>query len=252
MRSLRGRTALITGAARRIGRATALALVDAGASVVAHVHGSERDADELRREVLARDGQCWVVRADLESEPDVESLVRRASAAAERPIDVLVNNASIFPADTFATVTRDELLRCVAVNAWAPFALGRALAKQTGEGHVINLLDEKIGGYRLAHVAYQTSKQLLAALTSLMALELAPGIAVNGVAPGLVLPPPGRDEDWLERQARTSVPMARPGSPEGVAEAIVYLLGSRYLSGQVLYVDGGAHLLEPADGPHSH
>jgi hypothetical protein len=252
MRSLRGKTVLITGATRRIGRATALALVDAGASIVAHFHSSEREASELVREVLARGGLCWSVRADLASEPDVESLVKWSSAVAGRPIDALVNNASIFPSDTFETVTRDEMIRSFTVNAWAPFALGRAFAKQTGEGHIVNLLDEKIGGYRLAHVAYQASKQTLAALTRLMALELAPGIAVNAVAPGLVLPPPGKDEAWLERQARSSVPMAKPGGPADVAEAIVYLLGSRYLSGQVIYVDGGAHLLEPTDGPHSH
>lgn len=252
MRDVRGKTVLVTGAARRIGRAIALALADAGASVIAHFNASEPEAEELRRAIVARGGQCWLVRADLMRASEVEDLIPRASAAAGHPIDALVNNAAIFPTDTIASVTAESMSRCLAVNAWAPLALCRALARQTSDGGAVNLLDSKVDGYRFTHVAYQTSKHALSLLTRMLAIELAPGIAVNAVAPGLILPPPGRDENWLADRARASVPLARPGKIEEIAEAALFLLGSEYLTGQTIYVDGGSHLLETTDGPHPH
>lgn len=252
MVSLHDTTVLITGAARRIGRAITFGLVDAGCGVIAHFHESEDDAQELRKEVLSRGGQCWLIRADLERSSDVESLIERASSVADRPIDALINNAAIFPTDTLASISRESLARCLAVNAWAPLVLSQAFAKQTSHGHVINLLDEKILGYRFSHAAYQASKHVLALLTNMLALDLAPGVVVNAIAPGMILPPAGQDESWLEHQARSLVPLARPGKPEDIAEAAVFLLGSSYLTGQIIYVDGGRHLLEPSDDPHSH
>jgi pteridine reductase len=252
MESVRGRTVLVTGAAHRIGRSLALALAEAGAGVVVHFNRSEEEAVGLRDVILGEGGRCWLVRADLEREDEVERLVEDAVRAAGRPIDALVNNAAIFPTDTLATVSRESLWRCMSVNAWAPFALCRAFARQAARGHVVNLLDAKLEGYRFSHVAYQASKQVLAMLTRMLALDLAPGITVNAVAPGLVLPPPGRDERWLDREAREAVPLARPGTLREIADAVLFLLGSDYLTGQVLYVDGGVHLLEPGHGPHPH
>jgi hypothetical protein len=252
METLRDKTVLITGAARRIGRAITFGLVDAGCGVIAHFHGSESEAQELRQDVFARGGQCWLVHADLGRLTDVENLIEGASSAAGRPIDALINNAAIFPTDTLDSVSRESLARCLAVNAWAPLALCYAFAKQTSRGQIINLLDEKILGYRFSHVAYQASKHVLTLLTNMLALDLAPGVVVNAIAPGLIFPPPGQDVSWLEQQARSSVPLARPGRPEDIAEAALFLLGSSYLTGQIIYVDGGRHLLEPADGPHSH
>ena len=252
MRSLAGRTVLVTGAARRLGRAIAMALANEGSTIVAHFNVSAGDARHLQQEILEHGGQCWLVHADLGSAEEVESLVAWAGAAAGRPIDGLVNNAAIFPADTLASVTMEAMANCLAVNAWAPLALCRALARQTAHGCAVNLLDSTIDGYRFTHVAYQASKHVLALLTRMLAIELAPGVTVNAVAPGLILPPPGHDENWLADRARASVPLARPGKLEEIAEAVVFLLGSEYLTGQTIYVDGGSHLLEPADGPHPH
>jgi pteridine reductase len=129
---------------------------------------------------------------------------------------------------------------------------GPRLCETGPRGHVVNLLDEKILGYRFSHVAYQASKHVLALLTRMLAIELAPGVVVNAVAPGLILPPPGQDAHWLEQQARASVPLAHPGAPEDIAEAALFLLSSCYLTGQIIFVDGDRHLLESSDGPHSH
>lgn len=245
MPPLTGKTVLITGAARRLGRAIALAAAKAGAGIAAHYHTSEKEAEQLRRELLAQGAECWLVRGDLGDEADVEALVERACAASGRSMGVLINNAAIFPSDSLATVSRSSFERCLAVNAWAPLELCRSFAGRARRGQIVNLLDEKIAGYRFDHLSYQVSKQALALLTRMLAVELAPGTTVNAVAPGLVLPPPGRDEGWLARQARAAVPLGRPGSPDDVAEAVLFLLGSGFITGQTLFVDGGQHLLEP-------
>ncbi len=252
MHTVQGKAVLVTGAARRIGRAIALALAEAGATVVAHFNVSEQAAQDLRQAIVARGGRCRLLRADLMRASEVEELMGRASATVGRPIDALVNNAAIFPIDTLASVTSESMSRCLAVNAWAPLALCRALARQSSHGSAVNLLDSKVDTYRFANVAYQTSKHALSLLTRMLAIELAPGIAVNAVAPGLILPPPGHDEAWLTDRARASVPLARPGKVEEIAEAALFLLSSEYLTGQTLYVDGGSHLLEPTYGSHPH
>ncbi len=145
MEALHNKTVLVTGATRRIGRAIARALADAGSGVIAHFHGSEREAQDLRQDLLARGGQCWLVRADLERSNDLESLIEQSCAAAGRPIDALINNAAIFPTNSLASVSLKSIVRCLAVNAWAPLVLCRAFAKQTPRGHVINLLDRDRG-----------------------------------------------------------------------------------------------------------
>jgi NAD(P)-dependent dehydrogenase (short-subunit alcohol dehydrogenase family) len=127
--------------------------------------------------------------------------------------------------------------------------LSREFARLAGRGKIVNLLDTKIIGYDRAHVAYILSKHMLSVLTRMCALEFAPGITVNGVAPGLILPPLGKDENYLEQLAR-SVPLKRHGGPEDVAKAVVYLLTSDFVTGQVIFVDGGRHLLEEGNGPH--
>jgi NAD(P)-dependent dehydrogenase (short-subunit alcohol dehydrogenase family) len=127
--------------------------------------------------------------------------------------------------------------------------LGRELARLVGHGKIINLLDTRIQGYDRAHVAYILSKHMLAVLTKMCALEFAPAITVNGVAPGLILPPPGRDQGYLEQLAHAT-PLKRHGSPEDITRTAVYLLTSDFVTGQIIFVDGGRHLLEDGNGPH--
>ena len=139
-------------------------------------------------------------------------------------------------------------MRHLQVNAWAPFVLSREFARLAGRGKIINLLDTKIISSDRTHVAYLLSKQMLAALTSMCALEFAPNVTVNGIAPGLILPPPGKDDSYLEQLAQT-VPLKRRGSPDDIADAARYLLQSDFVTGQIIYVDGGRHLREGDDGP---
>jgi pteridine reductase len=249
-RRLEGESALVTGAARRIGRAISLALAREGASVAVHYQSSEREAADLVAEIEGLGVRAIPLRADLAVEDELEGLVERARSELGR-IGILVNNASVFPVDSFDSLGRESLQRNVEVNAWAPLALIRAFAAQTERGHVVNLLDTRVAGFDPNHVGYILSKHVLAAVTRAAALELAPGIAVNAVAPGLILPPPGGDDEYVERLAAT-VPLRRRGHPEDIAEAVLYLVTSRFVTGETIYVDGGRHLKEyPVDGPDS-
>ena len=137
--------------------------------------------------------------------------------------------------------TQEELLANLQVNALSPLWLCRAFAAQQRAGAVVNFLDTRISDYDREHAAYHLSKRMLHALTKMLALELAPRIRVNAVAPGLILPPPGQDETYLRRHINTN-PLRRIGTPEGVAAAALFLLRSAFVTGQVIYVDGGRHL----------
>lgn len=244
-RALRGQVALITGAARRIGRAITLALADEGADIVVHYNTSADEATVLARELERRGVRAWTVQADFGDPGQYETLIGRALEAAGS-LDILVNSASIFPAETMADLTLAGLTANVQVNAWVPFVLGRDLARLVRRGRIVNLLDSRLEGYDWNHVGYILSKHVFAVLTEMMALEYAPHITVNGVGPGLILPPPGRPESYIDRMAPT-VPLKRHGGPEDVAQAVLYLLKADFVTGQVINVDGGRHLWEYAD-----
>ena len=234
--------ALVTGAAVRIGRAISLALADEGMSIVVHFRRSEAEARQLCGELERRGVRAWAVQGDFADPAEGERVVERALAVAGT-LDVLVNNASIFPRDDLQTLTLEGLLDNVRVNAWAPFTASRAFATRVGRGHIINLLDSRIDDADFAHVGYLLSKHVLAALTRMMALAFAPDITVNGVAPGLILPPPGAPHAYIDALVAT-VPLAQHGEADEVARAVAYLATSQFVTGDVIYVDGGRHLEE--------
>lgn len=238
---LKGKTALVTGAARRIGRAIALALAEKGVNVVIHHHTSSDDqAGEVAAEARRLGVQTWRVKGDLAEGASVEGIFSEALGLAGS-IDYVVNNASVFPRSRFGEVTPQALSEALSVNAVAPLILSRAFAAGADAGAIVNLLDVRIRGYDPRHVAYQISKKVLKDLTEAMAIEYAPRIRVNAVAPGLILPPEGEDESYLERRGREILP-GRPGRVEDVTEAVIFLLSQAYITGQVLFVDGGQRL----------
>lgn len=243
---LSGGTALVTGGAKRIGRAISLTLGEHAANVVVHHRSSKADADALVGEINGLGARGWSVEADLADPQQLDGLVGRAVELAGS-IDILVNNASEFPRSTFESFTLDELAESINVNAWAPLALGRAFAARVERGHIVNVLDTRIAGYDWNHVAYHAGKTLLALFTREMALKFAPKIAVNAVAPGLILPPAGKDRAYLEA-LRESLPLQRVGDPQDVADAVLFLVTSSFITGQVIFTDGGRHLLGARDG----
>lgn len=246
--TLQGKVALVTGAGRRVGRAIAIALAEEGVNIVIHYRYSAEEASKLGRELHDRGMKSWLVKADFEDAAEYETLIARSLEMAGS-LDILINNASIFPANTLQDVDVTALMKNMEVNAWAPFVLSRDFARLAGRGQIVNLLDSRINGYDWRHVAYILSKHVLSVLTKMTALEFAPNIAVNGVAPGLILPPPGKDHSFLDRMADT-VPLERHGDPSYIADAVIYLLKSDFLTGEVIRVDGGRHLMEHRDGSH--
>lgn len=238
--SLDGKTALVTGAAKRIGRAIALALADEGANVVVHYNKSAAEAEALVGEIQARGVKAWAIKADLGVREEYEGLIPRAIEAAGS-LDFLVNNASVFEPGGVGDLTFEDLLSTMETNAWAPLVLSREFARLARRGGIVNILDSHSAAHDRSHAAYILSKHMLHALTTMTALEFAPDVTVNAVAPGLILPPPGKDEAYLLKLAER-LPLRRYGAPEDVADAVVFLLGNNFITGQFIYVDGGSHL----------
>ncbi len=244
---LKGRNALVTGGAKRIGKEVATALAKEGANVCIHYSSSEAEAGGLKAALESLGVRSWLMQADFDKN-GYEGLIEKA-AKETGGIDILVNNASIFPQSTLQDMTLEGLSANIRVNAWAPFVLIRDLAKISENARVVNLLDSRLSGYDWSHAEYILSKHLFSALTRMAAVEYAPGLVINAVAPGLILPPPGKDMEYIERLRKT-VPLKKRGSPGEIAEAVIYLLKSEFLAGEVIYVDGGRHLIEYDRGPH--
>jgi len=238
--TLVGRWALVTGGARRIGRAISLGLGSAGVNVAVHHHASPEAAAEVVKELHHVGVEACTVQADLDLPEQAAGLVQQAVDAGG-PLDIVINSASIFPETTLAEMTLDEVDRNVRINAWAPFRVSRDFAALQRTGVIVNILDSRMLLNDSKHVAYHLSKRMLFTLTRMMAMELAPRIRVNAVAPGPILPPQGKDEAFVERVAALN-PMQKWGEPEQVAEAVEFLLKCDFVTGQVLFVDGGLHL----------
>ncbi len=244
---LKGKTALITGASKRIGRALAIALAEEGVNIVAHDRKAlEPDTVRVCGEVANCGAKSWNISADLEKPEEYETLVARSIQTAGS-LDILVNNASIYLPGAIMDMGFGEVVRHMHVNAWTPLVLSREFARLVQDGKIVNMLDTNITGGDRSHAAYILSKQMLASLTKMCAGEFAPNITVNGVAPGPILPPAGKDEAYLDQLAQ-ALPLRRHGAPGDISDAVLYLLKSDFVTGQIIYVDGGRHLLEKGNG----
>jgi pteridine reductase len=246
--TLKGKTALVTGASRRIGRVICLALACEGVNVLIHYNSARKEARRLCAELAEYGVNSWLVKADFGNSKEYDNLISRGLKIAGS-LDILVNNASVFLPGRLKEMSFDDLRLHIQVNAWVPLVLSRGFARLVKTGKIINLLDARIRGYDFLHVPYILSKNLLFVLTEMMALEFAPDITVNGVAPGLILPPPSKDKRYLEKLMHT-VPLKRHGSPKDIANAVVYLLRNDFVTGQIINVDGGLHLKEYGNGPN--
>ncbi|MGE4061605.1 MAG: SDR family oxidoreductase, partial [Sphingomonadales bacterium] len=191
MSTNRSRTALVTGAGARIGRAVALGLARKGWAVAVHYNRSDEPARQTVRDIERQGGRALAVPADLSDEVQVESLVTRSAAALGAPVTCLVNNASVFERDDALTVTRESWDRHLDVNLRAPFVLTQQLAADLPDGeagNVINVLDQRVWRLTPAFMSYTLSKTALWTLTQTLAQALAPRIRVNAIGPGPALP----------------------------------------------------------------
>ena len=232
------RTALVTGAAKRLGAETCRALAGAGYRVAVHFHTSRAEAEALADEIGG-----VAVQADLADEAAVQALLP-AAAAQIGPIGVLINNASTFERDEWDTATRESWDYHLEPNLRAPFVLMQALARQLpaeAEGAVVNMIDQRVWSLTPHFVSYTVSKAGLWALTQQMALALAPRIRVNAIGPGPALPS-ARQTEAQFAAACAALPLARGTSPHEVAAAVLAILAMPSMTGQMIALDGGQHL----------
>lgn len=233
-------TALITGGAKRLGRAIALDLAEAGYDIALHFNTSLNQAEQAAADIRGRGVQCVLFQANLMESLEVEKLI--PTLFEQMPgLSVLINGASIYQPATIAQTTVADLQANFAIHTFAPFLLIRDFAKYVGAGNVINIVDTKIAFEQYDYAAYLLSKKSLAELTRMAALEFAPGIRVNAILPGVVLPPAGREEGYLEWR-REGLPLQKTGSPENITKTVRFLLDNDFVTGQLIAVDGGEAL----------
>ncbi|MEA1996538.1 MAG: SDR family oxidoreductase [Gemmatimonadota bacterium] len=235
------KAALITGGAVRIGRELALRLAYMSYDIALHFNSSESRAQETAERVRDCGVRCSIFNCDLACEEDVLSLIPRVVEKFPA-LEVLVNNASVFEKGSILETGPQFFSRQMAVNFKAPFFLSRDFARSCKKGLIINVLDTRISRNDFSYAAYTLSRKALAELTGISAREFAPGIRVNAIAPGLVLPPEGESEGCLDRLAM-KIPLRRTGDIDNITHALEFLVKNDFITGQVIYVDGGEHLM---------
>lgn len=238
-----GKVALITGGARRVGRAISLALAGLGAHVAINYHTSAEAAQETAAAAAALGVEALAVQADVGDRASVEAMAA-AVQARFGGIDILVNSASHFETSPFPTTDVGPWERVTRVLIDGPFFVANACTpsmRARGGGVIINIVDLSAWRPWRNFTAHAVGKAALLALTRQLALELAPSIRVNAVAPGYVLPPPHFDAAKIERAAQRTL-LKRWGSPADVAQAVRYLVEADFVTGEVIVVDGGERL----------
>lgn len=248
---LKGRVALVTGAAHRLGKAIATALAEQGCHLIVHYGRSEQEAVETVDELSALGVEAVAISADLAQEIEIEDLFSRAETHFGR-LDILVNSAASFERQAFRSVSAGDWDRVMAVNLRAPFLCTRQAAqlmldsRRQGEpsGLVVNMVDLSATSVWPGYVQHGVSKAGLLHLTRIGARELAPGVRVNAIQPGAVLPPPGMEEESGEwRRIGELLPVGRTGDPSQIGQTAVFLAQNDFITGEVIIVDGGEHLL---------
>ena len=239
---LGGRVALVTGAGRRVGRALAVALGRRGMRVAVHYRGAEQGAAETCRLVESAGGEAHPFPADLAG-PDAPAALVAAAAAHFGAFDVLVNSAAVMERTPVGEVTPAQWDAMFALNLRAPFFAAQAAARAMGErgGAIVNLADLAAFETWPAYVPHGITKAGVVQMTRALARALAPRVRVNAIAPGVVLLPAGWDAAAAER-LRSTTPLARNGSPDDVAQAMLYLLEADFVTGETIVVDGGRHV----------
>ena len=230
------KVALVTGGAVRLGKAISLHLSKAGYQIALHYNSSEDEAFETKREI-EQQSMCRTYRTDLSSVEQMKGLFPEVLKDFGR-VDLLVNSASMYISSTIAETDIHSYQNVMDVNLRAPFFLTQQYTKHCSSGQIINIIDNKISYNQYVYAAYLLSKKSLAELTKMAALEFAPSFRVNAVSPGVVLPAASRKKDYLAYRVR-GIPLSEMGAPVDICSAIEFILSNRFLTGQVITIDGG-------------
>lgn len=242
--NLDGKVALITGGARRVGRAISMALASGGADIVINYHNSAEDAESLKGEVERMGRRATSFQADVSRPNQIRALIQHVRDEFGR-LDIVINNASLFESVPVLQITEEMWDRVLATNLKGPFFVAQSavpLLRESGGGNIINIADLSAFQAWPSYAHHSVSKAGLVHLTKVLARALGPDIRVNGIAPGTVLPP----EDYNGTGSDGTIDrriIARTGTPEDVTGAIEYLLQGNFVTGQIVIVDGGRTLL---------
>ncbi len=236
--NLKDKSVLITGAALRIGRGLAEALAAQGCRLALHCNNSAAEAEILANKLRRRGTKVCVIKRDLLKLHAAEEVTRRAQKALGR-LDILVNNAAVFSKGKMTNTSEKAMREIIYTNLIVPVLMTRAFAKIVKKGKIVNILDRRIAGVEPGMAAYLLSKKGLADFTKISARELAPDIVVNGIAPGPVLIPMKRSE----REKAGKIPLKNRPSIAAVADTLIFLLQNDSITGDIIFVDGGQHLL---------
>jgi pteridine reductase len=237
------KVALITGSGLRVGREIARHLAKEGWDIALHFRSSSREIIDLKGDLasLFPEQLFHIFKADFENLDSTSELINNVIEQFGK-IDLLVNNASLFEPSTLKATTTELMIRQMKVNCFSPFILMRDYANIAVNGQIINIADTGITNNSGNYLAYSLSKKALWELTKMAALELAPNFRVNAIAPGAILPPAGEDQSYLESVA-FKTPMKVPSDIFSLLKSVDYIIENKYLKGQLIFCDGGAHLL---------
>ena len=240
--------ALVTGSAKRIGRAIALGLAGDGFDLALHYNRSKEDAEALLEEITALGRRATLIAGDLASPEEAPAIIEAASTALG-PLALLVNNASVLQRDSLADMTMESWRHLIDVNLTSPVFLMQAFARQRQlppGAQIINLLDQQMSAPPPRFLSYSVAKTGLEGATRLAAFDLAPAIRVNGIAPGLVLRS-GRQTEETFRESQGEKPLGAGLGVDDILHAVRYLIGAPHVTGEVLLVDSGQHLIGPGN-----
>ncbi len=236
------RTALITGAAKRLGKEMSIFLAKRGWSIAIHYNSSQNYAQKLKSELQTEypDQKFEIFKSNLSKSEELEKLIPIVLEKMGQ-IDLLINNASVFDSAYLIETELDLFNKQMAVNLQAPFILSRDFGRHAKKGLIINFVDTRIINNKSNYAAYSISKKALWELTKMTALEFAPDIRVNAIAPGVTLSPEDKDENYLFALAKKT-PMKKPGGVEPILQSLDYIITNTHLTGQLLFADGGENL----------
>ena len=230
-------TALVTGGAVRIGRSIALHLAERGYNIALHYWSSKESAEQTAEELRKFNIQCKIYCVDFTNFGSIPLLMDKVLVDFNS-IDLLINSAANFIQKNIEKTSDLELLDTININLMAPFILMREFKNKVNKGLIINILDERILRRVSTFSAYSISKSALAHLTELSAVSWGETIRVNGIAPGLILPPSGSSHDYLIKKA-PNIPTKTHGSTSDILRGLDYLLDSPFVNGEILFIDGG-------------
>jgi len=219
----------------------ALALAGMGYDIALHYNTSAEGAKETSDEISSAGARCEIFKCDLNVSAETRSLIPNVFEIFPE-CAVLVNNASAFEDVSFQDVTEETFDRDMNINFKAPFILAQEFSRRDSAEIIVNMLDTRVSRTDIDHFMYNLSKKTLREFTLMAARALGPKIRVNGICPGPILPPPGKDTKYLERISEDT-PFGRQGNPDYVITAIKYIIENTYVTGECLFVDGGEHLL---------